>query len=462
MLAEGGEGRVFQLPLQPHLVLKEYRRPADRSHLDELVAWPSSLPDGPAAVVGAASAWPCSVVTGASGEALGLLLPRAPRRFALRHRDGNSRLASLSYLTADPAHREAAYGLRLPAPGGAERVGLAYALSRLLAVFESAAPAVAHGDLSTKNILWSLQRAAEVFVIDCDNSELYDPAGDPLGRRARRRAMTPNWNDPAVGAGENPTPASDRYSLALVFLRVVGAANFPIQARQREGGPVRVEVALPPVGGLRPGDPVWDLCARGLSTTDPAGRPTAGEWAAALEAVLAEMGSADVAAAVRTAQGGWSPLEAARPARRGPGDVQIVPVPAGDRPERRWSRVNPAHNPLHAGAPAASGPGGRVAAGGLRSYPPSRPAATATAMAAGLPGGRGADDVSVWPELLSGFRQAVRLWAGLHRDALSSALTAGRRARAGRLAVACAAVDLALAIIAGFVLAILIAPMLGL
>ncbi|HLI54565.1 MAG TPA: hypothetical protein VKU88_09570, partial [Acidimicrobiales bacterium] len=345
MLAEGGEGRVFQLPLQPHLVLKEYRQPADRPHLEELVAWPSSLDAGPGAVVGAASAWPCSVVTGASGEALGLLLPRAPRRFALRHRDGNSRLASLSYLTADPAHREAAYGLRLPSPGSAERVGLVYALARLLAVFESATPAVAHGDLSTKNILWSLQRVPEVFVIDCDNSELYLPGGELLGRRARRRAMTPNWNDPAVGAGENPTPASDRYSLALVFLRVVGAANFPIQARQRDGGPVRVEVALPPRGGLRPGDPVWSLCARGLSLADPTGRPSAGEWAAVLEAVLAEMGSPEVAAAVRVAQRGWSPPEAAPPPRGAAADVEIVPVPAGDRPERRWHRVNPAQSP---------------------------------------------------------------------------------------------------------------------
>ena len=43
LLAEGGEGRVFELPLQPHLVLKRYRRPAPREVLDEIVAWPESI-----------------------------------------------------------------------------------------------------------------------------------------------------------------------------------------------------------------------------------------------------------------------------------------------------------------------------------------------------------------------------------------------------------------------------------
>ena len=49
-----------------------------------------------------------------------------------------------------------------------------------------------------------------------------------------------------MAGGGNPTLASDRYSLALIFLRVVGAANFPIQARQRQGGPITVDFAVPP------------------------------------------------------------------------------------------------------------------------------------------------------------------------------------------------------------------------
>jgi hypothetical protein len=444
LLAEGGEGKVYQLPLQPHLVLKSYRRPAPRNHLDHLVSWPEVL-DGPRAeVVASSSAWPRAVVVDRAGEAVGLLLPRAPRRFAVRHRDGNSRLASLSYLTADPGHRRAAYGLDLPAPASPERIGLAYALARLLMVFEGADPAIAHGDLSTKNILWSLQKGPEVFVIDCDNSEV---TGEHL---ARRRAMTPNWNDPAVGPGENPTAASDRYSLALVFLRVVGAANFPIQARQRDGGVVQVEVAIP-AGSSAPsilgrGSPVWELCARGLSITDPAGRPRAEEWSAALESVLEAMGAESVTEAVRHSQGGW--VERARSGQSGesaaPEDVRISPVTVSRKPEQQWTRVKPAVVVPVAGGfrRSAAGPGPAPAM--------VRPAPL-----------RSKDD-SIWPELWALIVQGLRWYGGLHRQTVKALLSSRRRSDGVKLLAICAVVDLGVAVLGGFMVAMAVAPLLGL
>ena len=89
--------------------------------------------------------------------------------------------------------------------------------------------------------------------------------------------MTPNWDDPAVSPGANPELTSDRYSLALIFLRVVGAANFPVQARQRQGGAISIDFPIPPgYAGevlLGPASPLWSLCARGLSTEHPDTRP---------------------------------------------------------------------------------------------------------------------------------------------------------------------------------------------
>ncbi|MGH9114990.1 MAG: hypothetical protein ACRDWW_04085, partial [Acidimicrobiales bacterium] len=137
LLAEGGEGRVFELPTRPHLVFKAYRKPPPRRLLDDLVAWPDAIsrPDL-AARVRVAASWPEAVVvdgdrTGGEPFVAGVLIPRAPRRFAVRHREGTTRLASLSYLTADPAYRAVAYGIALPAPVGPERLGLVYALARL-------------------------------------------------------------------------------------------------------------------------------------------------------------------------------------------------------------------------------------------------------------------------------------------------------------------------------------------
>jgi hypothetical protein len=354
VLAEGGEGRVHLLPRQPHLVLKLYRRPASRDHLADLVAWPSSLPPAAEAVVRAHSSWPVSLVRGSDGEAAGLLVPRAPRRFAVRHRDGHSRLASLSYLTADPDHRAAAYGLRLPEPAGPERVGLVLSLARLLCAFGAGVPSAGHGDLSTKNVLWSFQRAPEVYVIDCDSAELFGEDGRPVRCGVRRRAMTPNWDDPAVPAGSNPDLRSDRYSLALVFLRVVGAANFPVQARQRAGGPLEVRFGVPAGPGAAvladPGCPLWSLCSRALSLSGP--RPAPAEWLGPLEELLATMG------APPPPDLGFDPMPAGTVARSeppvggrvggGPVDagseeppVVVRPEPAGRR-ERSWSRVAPA------------------------------------------------------------------------------------------------------------------------
>jgi hypothetical protein len=484
LLAEGGEGRVFELPTQPHLVLKRYRRPTRRDFLEEIVAWPGSIGDAErAARVKAATAWPAvTVVTGpadapAQPAGAGVLLPRAPRRFALRHRDGTTRLATLSYLTADPAHRAIAYGLSLPEPVGPERLGLVYALARLLDAFEAANSPVSHGDLSTKNVLWSLQRGPEVFVIDCDNCERLGSdrqprspgAGPAAGDGVRRRAMTPNWDDPAIRAGANPTLESDRYSLALIFLRVVGAANFPIQARQRQGGPITVEFAVPASrfgeALLGPGAPLWDLCERGLSVWDPHLRPPASAWVAALEAVLDTLGASAIMRSVWASQGGGQPSPAL-PLQPLPGerDVRIQPVLASPRAVPKWTLVPPPpvapwRRPAAVAAPVAasagisagvSGPGVWTTTASGPSGPPS-----------GTMMGPAPTGVAVSAQAKAYVAQAAAWWVALHGATLHALWTAGQRGNGARHLVVCAAVDLVVALVGLFVVAMIVAPVLG-
>jgi hypothetical protein len=479
LLAEGGEGRVFELPLQPHLVLKRYRRPAPRAVLDEIVAWPESIGDAELARrVATATAWPA--VTVIAGEAdrshpavgAGVLIPRAPRRFALRHRDGTTRLATLSYLTADPAHRAIAYGLALPEPVSPERLGLVYALARLLEAFETSRAPVSHGDLSTKNVLWSLQRGPEVFVIDCDNCERFGPDVPADAFRDRRRAMTPNWDDPAVKAGANPTLESDRYSLALVFLRLVGAANFPIQARQRQGGPITVDFAVPSnrfgEALLGPGAPLWDLCERGLSVSEPHLRPPAGAWVASLEAVLDTLGASTLMRSVWANQGGGqpSPVFPLEP-RSGPRDVVIQPVLASPRAVPRWTLVPPPpvapwrRSPALA-TPLATSTGAPVVAGPGRWQTPTGPASQgasgvpAAAIVAASPSGTG-----VSGQARAYLRQAIAWWVALHRATMHALWTSGQRREGARHLVLCAAVDVVAALVGLFVVAMIVAPVLG-
>jgi hypothetical protein len=496
LLAEGGEGKVYELVGRPDQVYKAYRVPPPARPLTDLVEWCAALGQDAPALAGrvrASTSWPLAVVGGPGanqpeGRAVGLLLPKAPRRYRLRHKDGQSHLATLSYLTADPAQRAASYGLTLPPAMSADRFGLVYALARLLEAFEWASPAIGHGDLSAKNVLWSLTRGPEVFVLDCDNGEPFPSppvAGAPTG--ARRRAMTPNWDDPAVMAGSNPGPASDRYSLALIFLRVVGAAHFPIQKRQKEGEDIVLDVDVPGsarrLATLGPEAPIWSLCSSGLSATDPAARPPASAWVDALGKIIVELGATRIIDAVGAAQG-QAPLPAPPPGRAVPplaipplavspragsqGSVTVRPVTAAIRTRRQVRRA-----PLAVGAP--SGP---AAAAAAAAPPPPTWSTTRTrtggivttgqVTAGGVPAA-GTGRVVSRPVPTVPWRTQVRRalatffrWlVAEHRRTLRYLRTPGRRARGVIRLPWCAAIDFLVAAVSFFVVAMIVGPFLG-
>lgn len=486
LLAEGGEGRVFELPLHPHLVFKEYRHRANHAHLEDLVGWPESGDPDLIGRVRSSTSWPASVVErggssgGRSRDAIGVLVARAPRRFSVRHRDGSTRLATLSYLTADPAYREVAYGLSLPASFGAERLGLVYALARVLEAFDRLEPRVGHGDLSSKNVLWSMQRGPEVFLIDCDNCERYGADGRSLSVEGRRRAMTPNWDDPAVPPGGNPALTSDRYSLALIFLRVVGAANFPVQARQRQGGSISIDFPIPPgFAGevlLGPASPLWALCARGLSTELPESRPAPTEWVAALEAVLDGLGAAGMLHSVWSAQGG-GPVRAAVPQPRVsmdscrsddartdvPADVIVRPVVASvhhPRPARlvvKTGSSEPSGGLTRRSTSGGTGPTQSSSAAARGLSPPGSLTRQST-----TPAGSVRADPAMG-QISAGLRIALQWWLDAHRllvRGIAGQGSAGAGENVQRLAL-CAAVDLAVAAFGLFLVAMAVAPFLG-
>ncbi|HET6873598.1 MAG TPA: hypothetical protein VFH70_02405, partial [Acidimicrobiales bacterium] len=347
----------------------------------------------------------------------------------------------------------------------------------------------------TKNVLWSLQRGPEVFVIDCDNCDLFGetPALERSGDVRRRRAMTPNWDDPAVARGQNPTAFTDRYSLGLIFLRVVGAANFPIQARQRAGGRVDVRFPVPEGRGaallLDPKASVWDLCARSLSLTG--GRPAAAAWLAPLEELLDAMGAASYAKAVRAAQGA---IDCPPPASEPPPDsghepdVVIVPHKAGRR-ERTWARVSPAAR--YGSAPSAAAPAAsfgyrfvtfsstRTGRPNPASAQPSptwvRPSTLAPAPPTGgpmsaPPGGApgsappnpwlsAGTTTPVWPELRAQLLRFWVWWRALHL-AMFRAVT-GRRRRRGRFraVLVCVVADFVILVVSAAAIALIVSPL---
>ena len=419
LLAEGGEGRVFEVVGEAgrgsgRFVYKELRQPRPLMSLAPLVAFPSALAVAErelACRVVSSSAWPTALVVGdgpayegSATVALGTVMPRAPEGFWLRHRDGTARPASLSYLAGDPDRIAVAYGIQVPGPGTAGRVGVVYALARLLEAWQAEkGPAhVIHGDLSARNVLWSLAPTPAVYVLDCDGATLSSGAGltptDGAAADSHLRATTPNWDDPTLPPGRTPTEGSDRYALALAFLRVVGAAHFPLQARQRTNEHVDVDLELPRTWRKLPGTaPLWRLCERSLSLVNDGDRPRPSEWAGELEVLLDRLGSSELAAAVRTAQGD----------PRSHHSAAAAGAPSGSVPgaARRGG-------PLAAGGPV----GGESAAG--------RDAAPAAGADTGPPP---APDVTLWPVLR---HRAPSTWQ-LISAALVGAGCWWRRARRG-------------------------------
>lgn len=500
LLAEGGEGRVFELDgpdelfgLVPGLVaatgfngpdglsgagdqrarpllFKQLRRSLPMSEVEPLVAYLALLGQarpGHAARVASASAFPLAAVTGTDkARAVGTVMARAPGPFWLSHRDGPARLATLSYLASDPERIEVAYGLAMPAPGAAERVAVVYALARLLEAWQGRGPAdglpvpaLAHGDLSAKNVLWSVSPVPAVYVLDCDGARLLPaaeagpgegdgcPAGEARADRGgqpdgegraeggRPRAVTPNWDDPALANGHLPGLAADRYVLGLCFLRVLGAAHFPLQGRQKTSAEVDIDLELPRSWRKLPDMPaLWALCERALSVAGADRRPSPAEWVAQLEELLDVLGASWLAAAVRQAQG--DPRPGPSVAAGGAGAPVAVPARAPDvvvRPVLRtratstWQLISPR---------PAEGPAGEMVMSNIG------PAASMSARQAA--------------------RRGMALWAAAHRLALRMVRSPGRRATGLRRLVSMVVLDFAAAGLGLFMVAMAVSPWIGL
>jgi hypothetical protein len=118
------------------------------------------------------------------------------------------------------------------------------------------------GDVSMKNLLWTLAGGPGVFAIDCDGFRV---AGH---RPAVRQAETSGWRDPDARPGV-ATVDSDRYKLALLVLRVL-LADHAVTPRS---------IADSPESRAELGTAITELSDLARS---PGERPTAGQWLDAL------------------------------------------------------------------------------------------------------------------------------------------------------------------------------------
>lgn len=286
-LGQGGQGavhevtnrRINQTGAAWSVVYKEYNAAllpqADTGALGSLVTLLDTLDGTQGRWLCEKAAWPAAVVE-ENGQARGFLMREVPDRFRFlvpgltAKSSGRERLATVEFLLNDDAY-VAGIGLKV---SDKDRVLLLADLADILTRLHTIGIAI--GDLSPKNLLFTLDNRPECFLIDCDAVRL-------RGASVLPQAETPDWQIP--DGEEKATRASDVYKFGLLAIRLF--------ARDQSATDPDVLTALAPR--------LAEL-ARASLDDNPQHRPTPVAWAEALEvaALTASTAPATSAAVPKT------------------------------------------------------------------------------------------------------------------------------------------------------------------
>jgi hypothetical protein len=219
-LGDGKQGTVYALQRDPSQAFKRYKNATnlDEITLSALVDWLAGLTPTERTLLQDTTAWPRALIREGQ-RVVGIVMARAPARFAYVCPDGTSAPTTLAHAISPDRSHVRQY---LPIPSQIERLLLAYNLCRLLAILER--DGLLFIDLSSKNILWSLNPKPEIFLLDCDSVSLVSVS---LVRRPNpaRTVRTPNWYDPWFR--DPPSIEEVRGLFCLVFARLVFARQYP-------------------------------------------------------------------------------------------------------------------------------------------------------------------------------------------------------------------------------------------
>jgi serine/threonine protein kinase len=217
-IGQGGQGVVYAAPkvattFAASMVYKEYK-PAVLAGIDftALAAMPAMVEDtlsyAQAERLISLAAWPCAVVRDGDTPT-GFVMPVIPQTFftALTTVKGTrSATAEFQHLL-NHSSVLAARGVSLDY---GQRYGLLREVASALGFLH--ARGVCVGDVSPKNLLYSLSPHPAVYLIDCDAMRVN-------GVSALTQVQTPGWEVPA--GEELATVYSDTYKLGLLALRLL-------------------------------------------------------------------------------------------------------------------------------------------------------------------------------------------------------------------------------------------------
>ena len=217
-IGQGGQGVVYRAPnvktkFAASMVYKEYK-PQARTEIDftALAAMPAlveeSLTYSQAERLISIAAWPCAIIEDA-GTPTGFVMPAIPDEFFIpltTAKGVSPTTAEFQHLLNHPSVL-AARGITLD---DAQRYTLLRETASALVFLHKHRVCV--GDISPKNLLFSLTQHEAVYFIDCDAMRINTVSALP-------QVETPGWNAPA--GEELATIYTDTYKLGLLALRLL-------------------------------------------------------------------------------------------------------------------------------------------------------------------------------------------------------------------------------------------------
>lgn len=313
-LAQGGTARIYRLPGfsipgADGLVYKEYKPkirqragPALLPGLLALTRFPERLPAAQRSRIEQRVIWPLRVVTDPDGSAAGIVMRLIPQIFMqpLQLRSGATavepRELGLLFQSDDDARR-----LGLPEVPVPIRLAMCARIAASYALLHGAEVIV--GDVSGRNVLYSLGAAPGILVVDVDSARvrgsrsafgdqphtpLWEPPEALAAKQQLTRAHRSGQAEPArlqqlTDEWLRQTKASDVYKFALMVVRLLDYGRYrsgnrdPARAYQvlsRQAGRATADLltgSLDPSPGSRPGMRDWYLALGGGSPGKAAG-----------------------------------------------------------------------------------------------------------------------------------------------------------------------------------------------
>jgi serine/threonine protein kinase len=217
-IGQGGQGVVYRAPnvktkFAASMVYKEYKAQA-RTDIDftALAAMPALVEESLSYTQGerliSIAAWPCAIIEDA-GTPTGFVMPAIPDEFFIpltTAKGVSTSTAEFQHLLNHPSVL-AARGITLD---DAQRFTLLRETASALVFLHKHGVCV--GDISPKNLLFSLTPQEGVYFIDCDAMRINTVSALP-------QVETPGWNTPS--GEELATIYTDTYKLGLLALRLL-------------------------------------------------------------------------------------------------------------------------------------------------------------------------------------------------------------------------------------------------